>query len=135
MPPLSCSIHHASPRGSHVLVCVTHTAVRSPSCCQKAKAPLPVFFCPILCSSYYLVGFITFFFFFFFNFPCIFLFLLFCSCCCNLLLACFVGCCLLAFRCFDLIMETFVSEFVLVSLFSAIPSLDYNNAFSTSTFF
>lgn len=35
MPPLSCSSHHASPRGSHVLVRVTHAAVRSSSCYQK----------------------------------------------------------------------------------------------------
>jgi hypothetical protein len=60
---------------------------------------------------------------------------LFCSYYCNLLLACFVDCCLPTFRCFDLIVETFVSKFVLVSLFSVVPSLDYNNAFLASTFF
>jgi hypothetical protein len=51
------------------------------------------------------------------------------------MLVCLVGCCLSAFRCFDLIVETFITEFVLVSLFFAVPSLDYYSAFSASDSF
>jgi hypothetical protein len=53
----------------------------------------------------------------------------------DLLLVCFVGCYLPAFRCFDLIVEIFVTEFVLVPLFYAVPSLDYDNAFLVSVSF
>jgi hypothetical protein len=46
-----------------------------------------------------------------------------------------VGCCLPVFNCFVLIMETFVTVFGLVSLFSVVHDVDYNNAFLNSASF
>lgn len=59
----------------------------------------------------------------------------FSSCYCNLLLVCFVGCCLPFFNCFILIVETFVTEFELVLLFFAVPYVDYDSTFSASASF
>jgi hypothetical protein len=44
-----------------------------------------------------------------------------------------VGCYLLGLWHFDHFVETFVIGFVVVPLFSAVPLLDYDNAFSSST--
>jgi hypothetical protein len=67
---------------------------------------------------------------------CVFseLFIVFCSSFPILLLFCFVGCCLIVFSCFDLAMETFVTEIVLVPLFHAVPTLDYDSAYLASAF-
>jgi hypothetical protein len=54
---------------------------------------------------------------------------------CILLLVCFVGCSHPTLRRFDLIVETFVTEFVLVPFFPAVPTSDYDNAYSTSASF
>jgi len=75
----------------------------------------------------------VFFCFFFFIFP--FFFFFFFSYHCNLLFTYFVGCCLPAFNCFVLIVETFVIEFGLVPLFSGVPYVDYDSASSASASF
>jgi hypothetical protein len=110
MPPLSCSSHPASLDGSHALVRESHTPLCGLRAATRSSSasflPTHSLFKLLFSGLFYS-----------------------CSCCCSLLLACFVDCCLQTFRCFDLIVKTFVSEFVLVYLFSAVSSLDYNSAF------
>ena len=56
-------------------------------------------------------------------------FVVFLMYCCFVLLLCFVGYCLLVFYWFVSLVETFVTEFVLVPLFTTILFLDFSNAF------
>jgi hypothetical protein len=46
-----------------------------------------------------------------------------------------MGCCLLAFRRFGLTVETIATKFMLVHLFPAVSTSDFESAYSTSAFF
>jgi hypothetical protein len=61
-----------------------------------------------------------------------FIFLVFCRSFGILPLVCFVGCYLSVLKHFDLIVETFVTKFTLVSIFPVVSTLDYDNEYSAS---
>jgi hypothetical protein len=57
----------------------------------------------------------------------------FCTYCCCCLLLVVVDCYLLGLWCFDHLVKTFVTRFVVVPLFLAVSTSDYDSAFSTSS--
>ena len=98
-PPLARSDHHVPARGSHL------------------PARLPVF--TILHSSAVATVF--------WSFCCSFV--VFLMYCCLVLLLCFVGYCLLVFYWFVSLVETFVTELVLIPLFITVLFTDFSSVF------